>query len=62
MILEYEADVREPYMGNTLPVKVLIKTSGGEVVDVEVETHEGGRRTGKFVGATLPTPPQTFNR
>ncbi|GAG77428.1 unnamed protein product [marine sediment metagenome] len=46
-ITVYSAEIREPFMGNSVPVSVLIYRRGGRIVHVEFENPEGMRAGAK---------------
>ena len=45
--------MREPYMGNTLPLTIHIKTDVEGIVEVEVENSEGIKKLANLVEAKL---------
>ena len=51
-VLVFEAEVREPYMGNAVPISVLIYQRKGDVAKVEVRNPEGMDIAAKFVSST----------
>ena len=44
-IVTYAAEIREPYMGNSVPISVHIYFRGGEIIRVELENPEGMKMT-----------------
>jgi hypothetical protein len=52
-ITTYEIQIREPYMGNTLPLIIHIKTDVEGIVEVEVENSEGIKKLANLVEAKL---------
>lgn len=43
VVLEFSCDIREPYMGNTIPIKAQIFIQGGKIVKVFLINSEGMR-------------------
>jgi hypothetical protein len=56
MILEFESEMREPYMGNTLQVVVFVQIENGEIIKLVLESPEGIRYVMKPRSIVDPLP------
>lgn len=48
-VLTFQADLREPYMGNEVPITVYVYVRNGKVRRVELENPEGIKVSAKWL-------------
>lgn len=46
-VVVYEAQIREPFMGNIIPISILLYVEKGKVIFIEVENPEKMKITAK---------------